>query len=128
MKEKLYHFMSGRYGNDAFNTFLLISYFVLSFFVRKSTLISSINFLLFVFAFYRCMSKNIYKRRHENEIFLRFIQHFRPYWQVIKNNIKDKQRKYFVCPTCKQVVRVPKHHGKIEITCPSCRTCFTRKS
>ncbi len=36
--------------------------------------------------------------------------------------------KYFNCPNCNQKVRVPKGKGKIEITCPKCRTTFIRKT
>ncbi len=36
--------------------------------------------------------------------------------------------KYFNCPNCNQKVRVPKGKGKIEITCPKCRTSFIRKT
>ena len=69
MKEKLYRFMYGRYGNDALNICLLILYVLLSLLSRRNSIVSYIGFGLFIFAFYRCMSKNIYKRRHENEIF-----------------------------------------------------------
>ncbi len=39
-----------------------------------------------------------------------------------------KYYKYFNCPNCNQKVRVPKGKGKIEITCPKCRTSFIRKT
>ncbi len=39
-----------------------------------------------------------------------------------------KYYKYFNCPNCNQKVRVPKGRGKIEITCPKCRTSFIRKT
>ncbi len=36
--------------------------------------------------------------------------------------------KYYNCPNCNQKVRVPKGKGKIEITCPKCRTSFIRRT
>ena len=36
--------------------------------------------------------------------------------------------KYFRCPNCKQMVRVPRGRGKITITCPTCKQQFDRKS
>ncbi len=39
-----------------------------------------------------------------------------------------KYYKYFNCPNCNQKVRVPKGKGKIEITCPKCKTSFIRKT
>ena len=126
MKEKLYRFMMGRYGNDTLNYVLLGTYILLSFF--KGFLFKIIGLILFGFALYRCFSRNVWKRRSENETFLQITKPIRQHIKAITNNFKDKQRKYFVCPNCQQLVRVPRHRGKIEITCPSCRKHFTRKS
>ena len=128
MKEKFIRFMAGRYGNDALNIFLLITYVLLSFISRRNSIVSYIGSAIFIFALYRSMSRNIYKRRQENEVFLNLTKPMKPYINATKRNFQDKQRKYFVCPTCKQVIRVPRHKGKIEITCPSCRNHFERKS
>ncbi len=126
MKEKLYRFMMGRYGNDTLNYVLLGTYIVLSFF--KGFFFKIIGIILFGIALYRCFSRDIWKRRSENEKFLQSTKPIRQQIKAMTNNFKDKQRKYFVCPSCHQVVRVPRHRGKIEITCPSCRKHFTRKS
>ena len=45
-----------------------------------------------------------------------------------KRKRKDKTHKYYKCPTCKQVVRVPKGRGKIEINCPKCHTKFIKRT
>ena len=45
-----------------------------------------------------------------------------------KRKRKDKTHKYYKCPTCKQVVRVPKGRGKIEISCPKCHTKFIKRT
>jgi ribosomal protein L37AE/L43A len=39
-----------------------------------------------------------------------------------------KTHRYFKCPDCKTKLRVPKHKGKIIITCPKCKTEFKRKT
>lgn len=36
--------------------------------------------------------------------------------------------KYFECPKCAQKIRVPKGHGKIEITCPKCGEKFIKRT
>lgn len=128
MKEKLYRFMVGRYGNDTLNVFLLIVYVLLSLLCKRNSILYYVGFGLFIFAFYRSMSRNIYKRRQENEMFLNLIKPIKPYINATKRNFTDKQRKYFVCPSCKQVIRVPRHRGKIEISCPTCHSRFVRKS
>lgn len=127
MKEKLYRFMMGRYGNDTLNYVLLGAYLVFSIFMRNS-IFSLIGLVLFGFAVYRCFSRDIWKRRSENEKFLQMSKPIRQHIKAITNNFKDKERKYFVCPSCKQVVRVPRNRGRIEIVCPTCRKHFERKS
>jgi len=44
------------------------------------------------------------------------------------DRIKDREHRYFDCPKCRQMVRVPRGKGKISITCPKCREKFVRKS
>ena len=42
---------------------------------------------------------------------------------------KDKKNyKYFKCKNCKAQLRVPKGKGKINVTCPKCKTKFSAKS
>ncbi|MCC8029243.1 MAG: zinc-ribbon domain-containing protein [Lachnospiraceae bacterium] len=41
---------------------------------------------------------------------------------------QKKYYRFFMCPRCSQKVRVPKGKGRIEITCPKCRTSFIRKT
>ena len=36
--------------------------------------------------------------------------------------------KYFKCPNCKAKLRVPKGKGRLNITCPKCRTMFHGKT
>ena len=43
-------------------------------------------------------------------------------------NETKTEYKYFKCKTCGAKLRVPKHKGKITITCPKCRTSFKGKS
>ncbi len=47
---------------------------------------------------------------------------------VIKKSSKDKDHKYYICPTCKQIVRVPKGKGRIDIRCPRCSTVFEKRT
>ena len=56
------------------------------------------------------------------------IQPIKKRFNVIKKNHQDKEHKYYLCPSCKQIVRVPKGRGKITITCPTCKNRFDKKS
>lgn len=127
----VYQFMLGRYGSDQFNVFLVILAIVLmilnSFFIRNSFL-SAIVWLILIYSLYRIYSRNIYRRRAENDKYLSIIQPIQKRISMIKKNREDHEHKYFLCPECKQTVRVPRGHGKITITCPKCSHKFDKKS
>lgn len=131
LKYSLMKFMAGRYGGDQFNIFILVLAFVLmlvNIFFIKEGLLSIIVWLLLIYYLFRTYSKNIYQRRAENDRFLSLIQPAKKRFNLIKNNYQDKSHKYFLCPSCKQMVRVPKGRGKITITCPKCKNKFDKKS
>ena len=57
------------------------------------------------------------------------------FWWKLKNGranrpSREERRKYkvFICPTCKQKLRVPRGKGKISISCPKCGTSFIKKT
>ena len=126
----VYQFMLGRYGSDQFNVFLVILAIVLMililFFIRNSFL-SAIVWLILIYSLYRIYSRNIYRRRAENDKYLSIIQPIQKRISMIKKNREDHEHKYFLCPECKQTVRVPRGHGKITITCPKCSNKFYKK-
>ena len=116
-------FMMGRYGSDKLNTALLIVG-VASCFLSMIVGTNMVGFLLTLVSYavmgtviFRMLSRNTYKRYQENRKFLLF-------WE----RLKDKDHKHFDCPRCRQPVRVPRHKGKISITCPKCKEKFIRKT
>ena len=126
----LYNFKRGRYGNDFLNfTLLIISliFWMINIFLQNVALSFLINCLL-IYCTYRSLSKNIWTRQKENNRFLEATKDIRTNYKVVKMNFYDKKSKYFICPNCKQIVKVPKGKGKIEISCPRCRNKFDRKS
>ena len=84
--------------------------------------------MVLLYYLFRTYSRNIYRRRQENERFLSLIHPIKRRYNLIKNNQQDKEHKYFLCPSCKQMVRVPRGRGKITITCPECKHKFDKKS
>lgn len=138
MQNAILRFMYGRNGSDQLNTALLILYLALWLIgnllvvLTKSSLLASIvNVLMTVLAvtiFFRMLSKNLVKRRAENQKFL-------AWWSPMKNRLKgmkqrsaDKDHKYFTCKSCKTICRVPVGKGKIIITCPKCGAKINAKS
>jgi len=119
----LRRFMQGRYGSDKLNTALLtvgLVFCLLSMVTGTTVLGFVFTLLCYVMmgiVVFRMLSRNTYKRYEENRKYLRF-------WE----RLKDKDHKYFDCPRCRQPVRVPRHKGKIAITCPKCKEKFIRKT
>ena len=116
-------FMTGRYGTDRLNMVILGAGLVASLLsvmisVQPFNLILWIlSYVLMIWAIFRSLSRNTYKRYQENR---KFLQVF--------DRLKDRQHRYFDCPKCRQMVRVPRGKGKIAITCPRCREKFVRKT
>lgn len=116
-------FMTGRYGTDQLNMVILgggLAASLLSVWIRKSGLSVSLFLLsygLMIWAIFRSMSRNTYKRYRENRAFQQFFA-----------RLKDRQNRYFDCPKCRQTVRVPRGKGKIAITCPRCHEKFVKKT
>lgn len=130
MKERLYKFMYGRYGNDSLNRFLLvltIVFWVLSLFTTNYFYI--IGVLLLVLMYFRMLSKNIYKRADENKVYLKYEYKVKGFFGRIKRDMKQRRTHHiYKCPSCKQKIRIPRGKGKIEVTCPKCSNTFVKKS
>ncbi len=131
MREKLQRFMTGRYGVDSFNKFLLGVSFVL---ILISTFIKYpfMNLLVLAvlgYAYFRMLSRNIQKRYAENAAFMKMTAGIRRFLNNKKTHVTQcKTHKFFKCPTCHQDIRVPRGKGQIQITCPKCRAEFERKT
>lgn len=120
---RIRHFMAGRYGTDKLNMVILgtalvivvVYSFVPSGIVQLA--LWALSYGLMIWAIFRSLSRNTYRRYEENRKFLRAL-----------DQVKDRQHRYYNCPRCHQRVRVPRGKGKISITCPKCRERFTRKT
>ena len=116
-------FMVGRYGTDKLNMAILISALAIclvSGFMRiplVNLILTAVSYGLMIWAVCRSLSKNTYKRYQENRKYLQFM-----------DRIRDREHRYFICPRCRQNVRVPKGKGKIAISCPRCKEKFIRKT
>ena len=81
--------------------------------------------LLMVFILFRMFSKNLTKRRAENQKFMGWIWKARNNAAGAKARRADKEHKYFTC-RCGAICRVPVGKGKIVITCPKCGAKITQ--
>lgn len=130
MKEKLIRFMQGRYGVDTLNNHILILViilFMLNIFFNFQ-LFTMLGYILWLLAIYRMFSRQTYKRYHENEKYLQTIQPVKQFYNLQKKRLSDRSHKYYRCPVCKQMVRLPKGKGQIVVTCPSCKHKFEKRT
>ena len=123
--------MMGRYGTDDYSKFLLgsaVALMVLNLFLRIG-LLNTVVMVLLIYVYIRMFSKNIQKRYEENQKYLQKKYKVTSYFDRQKRMAADRKVNHiYKCPSCKQKIRVPKGKGKICITCPKCRTEFTKKS
>ena len=91
--------------------------------VTRSAILAGILDLLTtalaVYLLFRIFSKNLPKRREENQRFLNWFWKAKSSAAGAKARRADKDHKYFTCK-CGAVCRVPVGKGKIVITCPKC--------
>lgn len=131
MREKFYQFMSGRNGADdlaRMHSWMVLVLLLLGIFTRLG-IFSLLALVLMVYMYFRVFSRNTSKRYEENQKYLNFKYNRTVSWNRFKKHLAQrKDYRFYKCPMCKQEVRVPKGHGKIEITCPKCREQFIRRS
>lgn len=131
MKEKFYQFMSGRNGVDDLSrlqTWMTLILLVLGIITRLG-LFTILALLVMIHMYFRMFSRNTAKRYEENQKYLNFRYQRTVGWNRFKKRAAESRTyRFYKCPSCRQRVRVPKGHGKVEITCPKCRANFIRKS
>ena len=127
--------MAGRNGNDQLNRFLLLAAVVLlllASILRRSVLGNLLSLLVPVLlglTYFRMLSRDLYRRRSENERYLRELEKLRAKLRIQRERWNQrKDYKFFTCPSCKSVMRVPRGRGKIRIVCHRCGNTFTGKS
>lgn len=126
----LQRFFYGRYGGDQLNWALLILYLLLWLLgvVTRIVVFPILSWLLFFLVLFRMLSRNTAKRWAENQKFLRVWNKVKGLFTTRAAQWRDKDHRYYKCPKCKNKLRVPRGKGKIQITCPVCRTEFIRKT
>lgn len=147
-REKLYRFMYGRYGVDnlyRFCNILILSLFVisltLSFVIRNEIVLAWTNLIIFtleifliVWSISRMFSKNIYKRRRENEIYLKMSSAIKRFFKLntstkSKSGNKDSYQCIFRdCTKCQATLRLPYKKGRNRVKCPRCGHRFYVKA
>ncbi len=118
-KQSFARFMYGRYGPDQLNNVLLICGVVLAVLgmLFSRPLLTVLSYCPLGYCIFRMFSRNVNRRRLENQRFMQFI-----------SRLRDRNSRYYSCPRCHQTVRVPRGRGKINIHCPKCGNQFVKKT
>jgi len=112
--------MWGRSGLDQLSVALCVLSLILSMAANVTNLmiLTALGSIILGIAVYRVMSKNVSKRRQENQRFL-------SKWDPLVSRFRErKTHKYFKCPNCGQQLRVPRSKGNVSIKCPKCGSGF----
>ncbi len=134
MKQRFAKFMYGRNGSDNLTRFLTAAAVVvllLSMFLGSGIkdIVFVLALALVIYAYFRMFSKNLTARRAENAKYLRQKQRLKDWWKLRRDMwAQRKEYKFFTCPSCKAVMRVPKGKGKIRVVCKKCGTSFEKKT
>lgn len=133
-RNRLYRFMSGRYGFDQLGSFLFAAGFALWLigavirFIpglrRLYMLFYILNNVMYIYAVFRIFSRNTYKRTLENERYIQIRNRVVPFLDKKTKNIRDRDYIYKNCPKCGARLRLRRIRGKHITKCPRCGTKF----
>ena len=124
-KESVRRFMVGRNGVDELSHALVMAELV----VILLSLISLIGMLLAVYTLFRIFSRNTAKRRQENDKYIAWRRDFSTTASQSWNRLKNiRKYKYFKCPECHAMLRLPRKVGEVTVTCGKCKHQFKMKA
>ena len=132
LRASMARFMSGRYGADQLSMAMVITALVVSIlgtFTGARAVAMVLSDALLIAAFFRMLSKDRYRRAHENEVYLSKTEGARRGFTEWLNRVKNgKKYRYFTCPKCKHRLRVPRGVGSVTVTCKNCGAKFDKKA
>ena len=126
-KYKLASFMYGRYGMDALYYGLFVGWLILhaAFVITGKWVFSLVGWAVLLFMVYRVFSRNLTRRRKENEAFLKLWRPVKDFFRLQFRRIRDfRTSVYRKCPGCRAVLRLPRRRGKHTTSCPRCARRF----
>ncbi len=131
VKQTVRSFMNGRYGGDELSKVLLWGGFALYILgsLADIPLLAYLGLAAYVFVIYRMFSKNIEKRRAENQRYVSRLNGLKTRWsQAAVRRQNRKEYKYFKCPACHSWLRLPHGVGEVSVTCGRCKHQFKKKA
>ena len=133
-RQRLQQFMYGRSGYDQLGRALLIAAILcvfLGMILPRAVypIFLACQYAALIFCIYRALSRNIYQRQKENAWYLQKERAVRNWFRSLKERWQQrKEYKFFRCPSCHALLRVPRGKGKLQLTCRKCGNRFERKT
>lgn len=131
IKSSFRSFMMGRNGADELSFALLVLALVLMVITSLTgiVLFNLASLILYALCIFRMFSKNTAKRYEENRRYVDRSQKIKTSvsqsWVRLKN---IRKYKYFKCPECHALLRLPRKVGEVTVTCGKCRHAFKKKA
>jgi len=126
-RNKFIRFMYGRYGVDSLYMALFAVWGVIALIncFLHSAVLGAFGTVIALWMIWRSFSKNIQKRRAENEKFLVLYQPVKSWAILQRDRFRDrKTARYRKCTHCRAIVKLPVKKGKHTVVCPRCRGRF----
>jgi hypothetical protein len=134
MRAKLARFMTGRNGSDNLTRFVSVTVCIIivaAMFVSGSAsyVLWALSIAGLAYSYFRIFSQNINKRSEENRRYLLMKNEFLSYFRgVMERRSQRKEYKFFRCPSCHTILRVPRGKGKVKVICRKCGASFIKKT
>ena len=94
-----------------------------------SSVLWMLAFLFLILTYFRMFSRNLPRRQAENARFLNLIEPLARKFRLARTKRQQKHLyRFFKCPSCDTVLRVPVGKGHIRITCKNCGHVFERNT
>ena len=130
IKDAIIKFFYGRNGVDSLNKFIFILYLAstLAYIITNHISALIVESIFLFILIYRTLSKKLYKRQRENEIYLNILKLIKRQLLRIAHRIRDrKTHVYKKCPSCKKILKLKKVKGHHTVKCPICKNSFKIK-
>lgn len=119
----LMRFLYGRNGLDTLGyAAMALSFAVFAANLFLNTIwLTLLGYLVVAWMLFRFLSRNLARRRRENEVFTRGFNRVKGFFRKLARRLKDmKTHRYRTCPGCRVTLRLPIRRGTNTVVCPKC--------
>ena len=138
MRYRLEKFFYGRNGLDSLGKFQLcvgVAAYILSLLLSKlsdsglGSALWAVSVVCMIHYLWRAMSRKLDKRAAENQKYLSAKRRVTDWFRTRKTRFEQRREyKFFKCPGCKAMLRVPRGKGSVQITCRKCGMRFSGRT